>query len=128
MILDKNFFAAQKFSETELSKYKRSAKRDLDIAGKSQDPEVLFHFSFMALIKMGIYYLAKAGYRLKSQPGHHQKVIEYLSQSLGSEEILIIGDKMRKERNLDFYGVDAVCSPEEARQYFEFIHGIFRKI
>ena len=128
MKFDKNFFISQKFSSAELDKYEKSVKRDLNIAGSSKDSEVTFHFAFMALIKIGIYCLAQAGYRVKSRPGHHQKIIESLSQSLGSEDILIIGDKMRKDRNLDFYGADALCSAEEAREYLEFVHGIFKRM
>ena len=126
MKLDKNFFISQKFSPAELDKYKKSAKRSLDIAGDSKDPEVIFHFAFMALIKIGIYCLAQADHRVKSRPGHHQKIIEYLSQALDSKDILIIGDKMRKERNLDFYGGDALCSVEEAREYLKFSHGVLK--
>ena len=128
MKFDKNFFIPQKFSSTELDKYKLSAKRNLDIANGSEDPEVAFHFSFMALVKMGIYCLAKAGYRVKSRPGHHQKIIEQLSHVLRSEEILMIGDKMRKDRNLDFYGADVVCSLEETREYLEFVNKVFKKV
>ena len=128
MKFDKNFFIFQKFSATELDKYKKSVKRDLDIAGRSKDPEVTFHFAFMALIKIGIYCLAKANYRVKSRPGHHQKIIESLSQMIDSEDVLIIGDKMRKDRNLDFYGSDAHCSTEETREYLEFVRGVFYKI
>ena len=125
---DKNFFISQKFSAEELNKYKRSVKRDLDIAVRSKDPEVTFHFAFMALVKTGIYCLAQAGYRVKSHPGHHQKIIEHLSQALDSKDILIIGDKMRKDRNLDFYGIGVFRSAEEARAYLEFVRGVFQKI
>ena len=128
MTLDKNFFMSQKFSRSDLEKYKKSAKRDLEIADNSKDSEVAFHFAFMALIKMGIYCLAKAGHRVKSRPGHHQKIIEYLSRSLDSQDVLIIGDKMRKDRNLDFYSADIAYSREETMEYLQFIKGIFRKI
>lgn len=128
MNLDKNFFIHQKFSTVDLEKYKRSAGRELEIAGTSKDPEVMFHFAFMALIKIGIYCLAKRGYRIKSRPGHHQKIIEYLSQALDSEEILVVGDKMRKDRNLDFYSADLVYSKEEANEYLKFVKDIFNKI
>ena len=102
MRLDRNFFITQKFTEDELKKYKQSAKRDLDIAKTSKDSEVTFHFSYMALVKIGIYCLAREGYRLKSRPGHHQKIIEYLSRHLNSENILMIGDKMRKDTLINF--------------------------
>ncbi len=128
MKFDKNFFIKQTFTDEELKKYKQSAKRDLDIAETNKAPEVIFHFAYMALIKMGIYCLAKEGYRVKSRPGHHQKIIEYLSRHLGLEDILVIGDKMRKDRNLDFYSADFIDSSDEAGEYLEFITGVYRKI
>lgn len=128
MTLDKNFFIAQKFSEAQLVRYKNSTARDLEIARKSSEAEVIFHFAFMGLIKIGICKLAGAGYRIKSRPGHHQKIIEYLSGVMGMEEILVLGDKMRKDRNLDFYSADFICSKSEAREYYDFVYGIFEKL
>jgi len=84
MKYDKNFFIKQQFDQEELEKYKKSAERNLNIAKSSEEPEVIFHFAYMALIKIGIYCLAKAGYRIKGKPGHHQKIIEYLSKALNS--------------------------------------------
>jgi len=125
---DRSFFITQKFAEGELKKYKQSAKRDLDIAKASKNSEVTFHFSYMALIKIGIYCLAKEGYRVKSRPGHHQKIIESLSRHLGDEDILIIGDKMRKDRNLDFYSADSMSSKGEVAEYLKFIDTLYNRI
>ena len=128
MIFDKNFFVSQKFSLEELGKIKKSIKRNLELARSSNEPEIIFHFSYMALIKIGIYYIAREGYRVKSQPGHHIKIIESLGKILDSEDILITGDKMRKDRNLDLYGVDSAIEQEEANEYLEFVKGLFQKM
>lgn len=128
MKMDKNFFLKQNFSEDMLKKYKKSAKHALGIARTNKEQEVIFHFAYMALIKMGIYCLAKMGYRVKSQPGHHQKIIEYLAEFLKSEEIAIIGDKMRKDRNLDLYSVDYIYSEEEIKEYLNFIEKTYNRI
>jgi len=128
MNFDKNFFGEQKFTDAELVKYRKSAKRDLDIALSSHEPEVVFHFAYMALIKIGIYHLAKEGYRVKSRVGHHQKIIESLSRILDSEDIGIIGDKMRKDRNLDLYSGDALHSLEEIKEYLRFIEALCVKL
>ena len=128
MKFDKNFFIKQSFTSDELVKYKMAAKRDLDITQSSNEPEVIFHFAYMALIKMGIYCIAKAGYRIKSRPGHHQKIIEYLSKLLHSEDIYVIGDKMRKDRNLDFYSADYIGSTAEINEYVKFVTDIYARI
>lgn len=128
MIFDKNFFSKQKFTGEELKKYKRSAKRDLDIAKTSKEPEVVFHFAYMALIKIGIYCLASEGYRVKGRPGHHQMLIEFLSRHFKSEDILIVGDKMRKDRNLDFYSADALGPHEEIAENLKFVNDLYNKL
>ena len=127
-MVDKNYFEPQKFSAGIIEKYKKSAKRNLDIAKSANEPEVAFHFAYMALLKIGIYHLAKEGYRTKSRPGHHQKILEHLSFLMHDENILILGDKMRKDRNLDLYGADAVPSKEELREYLEFLDRLYRKM
>jgi hypothetical protein len=128
MRFDKNFFIEQAFTPTELARYKKSAKRDLDIARESKEPEVVFHFAYMALIKIGIWCLAREGYRVKSRPGHHQKIIESLGMILGSEDIVVVGEKMRKDRNLDFYSAGVLGSPEENQDYLEFIEELYKKL
>lgn len=128
MKLDKNFFIKQRYSLDEIEKHKKSAKRNLEIAESSKETEVIFHFAYMALIKMGLYCLAKSGYRVKSKPGHHQKIIEHLSQALKSEDIIIIGEKMRKDRNLDLYSADVMYSEKEIKEYLEFIEDIYKRI
>lgn len=127
MNLDRNFFIKQSFTAPELARYKRSAKRDLDIARAAKEAEVAFHFAYMGLIKIGIYCLAREGYRVKSRPGHHQKIIESLGAIMGSEDILVVGEKMRKDRNLDFYCAGVLSSPEENQDDLEFIEGLYKK-
>jgi hypothetical protein len=82
----------------------------------------------MALIKMGIYLIAKAGYRVKSEPGHHVKIIEALSGILSLKDILVVGDKMRKDRNIDLYSGGIVISPAESKEYFEFVEGLYKRL
>jgi hypothetical protein len=125
MTLDKNFFIKQHFSSSELEKYKKSSKRDFSIAEKASEPAVAFHFAYMAFIKMGIYSIAKAGYRVKSRVGHHRAIIENFSRIMNLEDINVIGDKMRKDRNLDLYDMDRMPSPEEIKEHLEFIRNLY---
>ena len=127
MKLDKNYFSRQSFTSDELKKYRQSVIRYLNIAKTSTETDVKFHFAYMALIKIGIYFIAKEGYRIKSRPGHHQKIIEILSKLLDNEDIIIVGDKMRKNRNLDFYSSDSPITETEAAQDLKFTEEIFSK-
>ncbi|MCB4792268.1 MAG: hypothetical protein LHV68_10340 [Elusimicrobia bacterium] len=128
MKFDKNYFVVQKFTSNELEKIRKSAKRNMELAGSGNAPEIIFHFSYMTLIKIGIYCIAKEGYRIKSRPGHHVKIIETLSQLLGSKDILIAGDKMRKDRNIDLYSGDSVIDEKEAKEYYEIVEELIKKI
>lgn len=126
MKFDKNFFSKQAFTPEQLLKFKTSAERDLFLSKENAHPEIKFHFAYMALIKIGIYLIAQSGYRVKSRPGHHQIIIEALGQLLGSKEAVVIGDKMRRSRNMDLYDAEGHYSPEEIKEYSGFIEKLLR--
>lgn len=126
--MDKNFFSKQAFTADELKKLHKSAEKCLTISKKNREPEVKFHFTYMALIKIGIYLIAKEGYRVKSRPGHHQMIIEGLSGILNNDDIILIGDKMRRNRNMDFYSADGAITETEADKDFEFVEKIYKNL
>jgi len=126
--MDKNFFSKQAFTAVELEKLRKSAEKYLAISKKNHEPEVKFHFTYMALIKIGIYLIAKEGYRVKSRPGHHQMIIEGLSDILNNEDVILIGDKMRRSRNMDFYSADGMITETEAHKDFEFVEKIYKSL
>ena len=128
MRFDKNYFLKQEFGHNELNKYKKAAERDLAIAHKDKEIEVIFHFSYMALLKIGIYVIAKEGYRVKSRPGHHVQIIETLSDILKSKDVAIIGDKMRRDRNLDLYSANALITKKDVEAYYKFVQELFQTI
>ena len=126
--MDKNFFSKQVFTADELEKLYKSAEKYLAISKKNREPEVKFHFTYMALIKIGIYLIAKEGYRVKSRPGHHQMIIEELSELLKNEDVMLIGDKMRRNRNMDFYSADGMITETEADTDYEFVEKIYKSL
>ena len=126
--MDKNFFSKQAFTAEELEKLRKSAEKYLVISKKNREPEVKFHFTYMALIKIGIYLIAEKGYRAKSRPGHHQMIIEELSGILKNEDVMLIGDKMRRNRNMDFYSADGMITETEADKDCEFVEKIYKSL
>ena len=124
---DTKFFQKKRFEDKTISKYLRNAIKDLGIAIRSKEPEVVFNFSYSALVKIGIALIAVCGYRVKSRVGHHIKILEKLSQILNDRNIEIIGDKMRKKRNLDLYEGGIIIDSKEARQYLNFVEEILNK-
>jgi len=83
--------------------------------------------SYDALIKIGITLIAFYGYRVKSRSGHHIKILEKVSQILNDKNIEIIGDIMRKKRNLDLYEGGIIISQKETRDYLNFVREIIKK-
>lgn len=128
MKFDKNFFVKQDFAPEALHHYREAVGRDLEVARTGPSAVVTFHFAYMALLKIGIYRIAREGYRIKNRPEHHQKIIETLSQILDSEEVMVLGDKMRKGRNLDLYDAGALESPETIKRYLTFVENVYQRI
>lgn len=97
------YFQKISFKEEEIEQFARSAFHDLKIAEESDIPDVIFKFSYDALIKLGIALIAKKGYKVRSASGHHIKILEKLSQLFNDDDILVLGNKMRQERNFNLY-------------------------
>ncbi|MDD3711369.1 MAG: hypothetical protein PHP37_02100 [Patescibacteria group bacterium] len=96
MKFDKTFFNKLQFSQKQLDDILDSVRNDLSVAQKSKITEVIFRFSYDALLKFGMYVLAKNGYKIRSILGHHRKIIEQISFILKDENIFIVGDRMRR--------------------------------
>lgn len=124
---DTKFFQKKKFEQRIILRYFHSALKDFKIAFGAKHPEVIFKFSYDALIKTGITIIALYGYRIRSRRGHHIKILEKLSQILDDENIIILGDKMRKKRNLDLYEGGTIISHKEAKDYLNFTKETIRK-
>jgi len=121
------FFQKQKFEDKTILRYFRDAVKNLKIALRGGQPEVIFKFSYDALIKTGITLIALYGYRIKSRKGHHVKILEKLSQILNNKNIEIIGDRMRKKRNLDLYEGGTLILRKEAKDYLNFVKEVIKK-
>ena len=115
------------FSEEQIGQFLISAKHDLAIAESVNIPDVVFKFSYDALIKLGIMLIAKKGYKVRSKAGHHIKILEKLSQLLGDEDIMVLGNKMRQERNVNFYDGGFFVAEKDSFEYLKFVKSVFRK-
>ncbi len=117
---ENSFFEEFKFTQAQIQAYLASAEKDLVIAFDSNVPEVIFQFSYNALIKLGIISIAKHGYRAHSKTGHHAKILEKLAELLGDDEVAVVGNLMRKTRNIELYSGGSVITDKQAREYLEF--------
>jgi len=125
MIYEKNYFHQFNFTKSQIEGYLESAKHSLKIAKDSDVPEVIFKFSYEALIKIGVYLIAKNGYRARSVPGHHFKIIEKMSQILKNQEVFNVGNKIREKRNADLYDGQFFISEKDSKEIMEFVEKIF---
>ena len=125
---ENEFFQKTRFAPEQVLQFLASAEKDLGIAQGSDIAEVIFKFSYDALIKIGIALIARDGYKVRSQTGHHVRIIERMSQILADEDIVIIGNKMRRERNIDLYSGGSSISGKDSNEYLSFVLNILNKI
>jgi hypothetical protein len=124
---ESQYFQKLTFTEKQIEQFSNSALHDLKIAEGSEIPDVVFKFSYDALIKLGIVLIAKKGYKVRSATGHHVKILEKLNQLLQDEDILVLGNKMRQERNFNLYDGGFFVGEKDSREYLDFIKGVFKK-
>ena len=115
------------FQEKQIDQFLLSARHDLKIAEESDVPDVVFKFGYDALIKLGIALIAKKGYKVRNTPGHHIKILEKLSQLLKDEDIVVLGNKMRQERNVNLYDGGFFVGEKDSLEYLEFVKSTFKK-
>lgn len=119
-------FERFKFTIGQIDSYRRSAERDLAIARKSDIPEVIFRFSYDALLKFATAICAQNGLRVKARQGHHIELIKKLAELIGDSEIEVLGNQMRSKRNWDLYGGGALISRKEAKEYSDWVSMFIR--
>src|SRR3989338_2141061 len=124
---ESQYFQKLAFKEEQIEQFLKSALHDLEIAETSDIPDVIFKFSYDALVKLGIALIAKKGYKIRSTTGHHVKILEKLSQILKEENILVLGNKMRQERNVNLYDGGFFVGEKDSREYLNFVKSVFKK-
>jgi hypothetical protein len=124
---ESQYFQKLAFKEEQIEQFLKSALHDLKIAEASDIPDVIFKFSYDALVKLGIALIAKKGYKIRSTTGHHVKILEKLSQILKEENILVLGNKMRQERNFNLYDGRFFVGEKDSREYLDFVKSVFKK-
>jgi len=125
MIFDPKYFKKMDFSQRQIENYFISAIKDMKIAEKYDDPEVRFQFIFNSLIKFGITLIAFHGYKVNSRKGHHQKVLEKMSEILGNDDILITSEIIGKNKNTEFYDGGIIITEKQSEEYLSFLKKVY---
>ena len=118
-------FEKHSFTKKQIDTFIKSAERNLNIAKKNKEAEVVFLFSYNSLIKIAIAICASEGFRVKSKQGHHIGLLNKLAELLEDEDVELIGNEMRMRRNRDFYDGNIVISEKEAREYLNWVSEVF---
>lgn len=115
MILE-NLLAIHKLQRFEASasgiqRLLTAARRNLVDAGMTQlSQENRFDAAYKTIMQCAMIGLWCNGYRTaSSQPGHHQTALQVLPKTLGlDQDVVIVLDALRKQRNLNDYEGDPV--------------------
>ena len=127
MHFSEEFFQKFKFRDDQIKDYWDSAQNDLKIAEKTNIPEVIFKFAYDALIKLGIALLSRQGFKIRSNVGHHIKILEVASGILKDKEVEVVGNMMRRQRNTDLYHGGFTVTEKQSKEYLEFVKNTFAK-
>lgn len=127
IVFDKRLFRQMHFTKEQISQFESAARHDLDIALGSDVTDVIFKFTYDALIKLAIALIARKGYKVRSSAGHHMAVLEKLSYLLNDRDIVVYGNKMRQERNANLYDGGFFVSEKDTDEYLCFAKNVFEK-
>ncbi|MEI6498928.1 MAG: hypothetical protein WCO23_03120 [bacterium] len=127
MIFEEKYFQKLKFTDEQISQFYHSSLHDLKIAKEISIPDVIFKFSYDALIKIGIALIASKNYKVRSNAGHHIKIIEKLATILQDNDINLLGNKMRQDRNSNLYDGSYFVSEKDSKEYLQFVKKVFNQ-
>jgi hypothetical protein len=128
MKFDDRYFRYFDFSKEQVSKNLQNALNDFKIAKKDNIIEVKFTYTYTSLIKAGIALFSFYGFKIKSTPGHHIKIIEKMSGLLKDSSIVEMGNAMRSKRNMDFYSGGVEVTEKECCEYMDFVEKVLKDI
>ncbi|HBA59662.1 MAG TPA: hypothetical protein DCZ92_02335 [Elusimicrobia bacterium] len=122
------FLTEFSFTPAQVRKNLQNALRDLAIAEKDEILDVKFAYAYTALLKAGIALLSSRNKKVRSVPGHHVKIIEYLAGALQDTAIEDLGNAMRQKRNIDLYAGGTDITAKECAEYLEFVVSVVGKV
>lgn len=87
-----------------------------DAAAQNISNESRFDAAYLCILQVALIAMLANGYRpARSQPGHHQALVQALPRTLGLESgTVIVLDALRKKRNVADYEGDPVSDTELA--------------
>jgi hypothetical protein len=121
------YFREFSFIPQQVNGYYNAAQKNMSIAQQSDVVEVMFVFSYMALIKLGVFVMAQHGYKVRSVPGHHVQLIKKLAEHFNDVRVDSIGNKMRDMRNRELYEGDIEITQKDAEEFRAFVQDLINR-
>ena len=118
-------FQKIKFSKKQLADFFSSAENNLKNAQKTDIPEVIFLLCYNSVIKLGIYLIAKKGYKVRSIPGHHYQILKSLGEITHLYNETNYLQDVRQKRNIDLYEGGAIMTQKESDDLLKITKKIF---
>jgi uncharacterized protein (UPF0332 family) len=107
----------------QIERFLASAEKKLSSARKILvfDEEASLQQSYEAMLKASLGFMFSHGFRVRSQPGHHIAIIEFVRTHIDRKHagLLTVFDRLRRKRNLALYDDSGFVSRHEAEQAVE---------
>src|ERR1700691_1514779 len=102
----------------QIDRFLASADKKLAAARKilAFDEEACLQQAYEAMLKASLGFMFSHGFRVRSQPGHHIAIIEFVRTRIGKKHagLLIVFDRLRRKRNLALYDDTGFVSQRDA--------------
>jgi len=107
----------------QIERFLASADKKLASAHKILviDEEACLQQAYEAMLKASLGFMFSHGFRVRSQPGHHIAIIEFVRSRLDKKHsgLLTMFDRLRRKRNLALYDDTGFVSHHDTEQALE---------
>jgi uncharacterized protein (UPF0332 family) len=104
----------------QIERFLASADKKLNSAHKilAFDEEACLQQAYEAMLKSSLGFMFSHGFRVRSQPGHHIAVLDFVRSHIDKKHagLLMVFDRLRRKRNSALYDDTAFVSHHDAEQ------------
>lgn len=113
----------QKIDWAQIERFLQSAEKKLASATKilAFDEEASLQQAYEAMLKASLGFMFSHASRVRSQPGHHIAIIEFVRARIDREHdgLIMLFDRLRRKRNMALYDDTGFVSHRDAEQALE---------
>ena len=110
----------------QIDRFLASAEKKLASAHKilAFDEETCLQQAYEAMLKASLGFMFSHGFRVRSQPGHHAAIIEFVRARIDRKNagLLSLFDRLRRKRNMALYDDSGFVSYHDAEEALQAAH------